>query len=168
MIEYTLIQNKSNIIPYLPEIKQTKILAVDTETTGLDPHTAKLRLIQIAAAGLPVLVIDCFTFLPDGIDLIKDMLETNAVKIFQNAKFDLQFFMAICVYPCPIFDTMLAAQLLRTSGGPSRVSLDMLAQHYLDETLPKDEQKSDWSGKLSESQLKYAANDADVLLRLSL
>ena len=165
-MKYILIQNKNEIIPYLPEIKQAKILAVDTETTGLDPHTAKLRLIQIAAAGLPILVIDCFSFLPDGIDIIKEMLETPAVKIFQNAKFDLQFFMAVQIYPCPIFDTMLAAQLLRTSGGPSRAGLDVLAQHYLNETLPKDEQKSDWSGKLSESQLEYAANDVDILFRL--
>jgi len=153
-------------MPYLPAIKDAKILAVDTETTGLDPHVNQLRLIQIAVAGLPVFVIDCFSFLPEGIDIIKEILETRAVKIFQNAKFDLQFFMALKIYPAPIFDTMLAAQLLRTSGGPSRVGLDALAQHYLDETLPKDEQKSDWSGELSESQLEYAANDADVLFRL--
>jgi len=165
-VEFIKISNKQEIIPYLLSLKQAKVLAVDTETTGLDPHTDKLRLIQIAAAGLPVLVIDCFSFLPDGIELIKDILETPAVKIFQNAKFDLQFFMAAQVYPYPIFDTMLAGQLLRTSGGASRVGLDALAQHYLNEILPKDEQKSNWSGNLSESQFEYAANDADVLLRL--
>ncbi|MCL2776102.1 MAG: bifunctional 3'-5' exonuclease/DNA polymerase [Oscillospiraceae bacterium] len=165
-MEFIKISNKQEIIPYLLSLKQAKVLAVDTETTGLDPHTDKLRLIQIAAAGLPVLVIDCFSFLPDGIELIKDILETPAVKIFQNAKFDLQFFMAAQVYPYPIFDTMLAGQLLRTSGGASRVGLDALAQHYLNEILPKDEQKSNWSGNLSESQFEYAANDADVLLRL--
>jgi DNA polymerase-1 len=166
MAEYTLILTRDEIVPYLPAIKQANILAVDTETTGLDPHTAKIRLIQIAAAGLPVFVIDCFSFLPDGTDIIKDILETRAVKIFQNAKFDLQFFMQINIFPCPIFDTMLAGQLLRTSGGPSRFGLDVLAKHYLDEILPKDEQKSDWSGVLTESQLMYAANDVDVLFRL--
>ena len=165
-MKYIMILNKDEIIPHLPEIKQANILAVDTETTGLDAHTDRLRLIQIAVSGLPILVIDCFSFLPDGIDIIKDILETRAVKIFQNAKFDLQFFMAIQVYPSPIFDTMLAGQLLRTSGGPSRFNLDALAQHYLGETIPKDEQKSDWSGNLTESQLEYAANDADVLFRL--
>ncbi|MCL2774186.1 MAG: ribonuclease D [Oscillospiraceae bacterium] len=165
-MKYILISDKSEIIPYLPEIRQAKIIAVDTETTGLDPHTDKIRLIQIAAAGLPVFVIDCFSFLPEGADLIRDILETNAVKVFQNAKFDLQFFMAMQIYPSPVFDTMLAGQLLRTSDGSSRFGLDALARHYLNETLPKDEQKSDWSGRLSESQLEYAANDADVLLRL--
>jgi DNA polymerase-1 len=165
-MKFIKIFNENEINPYLTEIKQAKILAVDTETTGLDPHVDKLRLIQIAAAGLPVLVIDCFSFFLSGINIIKDILETRAVKIFQNAKFDLQFFMAVQVYPYPVFDTMLAAQLLRTSGGASRVGLDSLAQHYLNETLPKDEQKSDWQNKLTESQFEYAANDADVLLRL--
>jgi len=61
---------------------------------------------------------------------------------------------------------MFAGQLLRTSSGPSRFNLDTLAQHYLDETIPKDEQKSNWSGNLTKSQLQYAANDADVLFRL--
>ena len=52
MMKYILIQNKEEILPYLPTINQAKILAVDTETTGLDPHTAKLRLIQTAVETL--------------------------------------------------------------------------------------------------------------------
>ena len=128
-MKYIIILNKNEILPYLAEIKQADVLAVDTETTGLDAHTDRLRLIQIAAAGLPVLIIDCFSFLPDGLDIIKDILKARAVKIFQNAKFDLQFFMAVQIYPCPIFDTMLAGQLLRTSGGSSRYGLDVLAKH---------------------------------------
>lgn len=165
-MEYKLILHKYEIEPYMAVIKQAKILAVDTETTGLDAHTAKLRLIQIAAAEMPVFVIDCFSFLPDGIDIIREMLESKAVKIFQNAKFDLQFFMALNIFPAPVFDTMLAGQLLQTSGGSSRAGLDALAKHYLNEILAKDEQKSDWTGVLTESQLEYAAKDAEILLRL--
>ena len=37
---------------------------------------------------------------------------------------------------------------------------------YLGEELPKEEQQSDWSGELSQSQLRYAANDAAILLPL--
>ena len=165
-MHFIKVSSKQEILPYLPLLKQAKAFAVDTETTGLDPHTDKLRLIQLAAHGLPVLVIDCFSFFPDGIAVIKDILETRAVKIFQNAKFDLKFFMALGVYPSPVFDTMLAGQLLRTSGGTTRTSLNVLSQHYLNEVVQKDEQKSDWSGTLSENQLAYAAKDAEVLLRL--
>jgi len=160
------IYTPQDLLPYIPVIKQAKVIAVDTETTGLNPHIHKLRLIQIAAEGLPVFVIDCFAFLPNGLQLIKDILETPIVKVFQNAKFDLQFFMALGIHPNPIFDTMLAAQLLRTSGGPPRAGLNILAQHYLNEIINKDEQTSDWSGELSDKQIEYAAKDADVLLRL--
>jgi DNA polymerase-1 len=165
-MQYVRIFSKDELEPYLPALKQAKVLAVDTETLGLDPHNDKLRLIQIAAQGLPVLVIDCFKFLPEGLGMIGEILEGRAVKVLQNAKFDLQFFMALGIYPYPIFDTMLAGQLLRTSGGASRARLEDLARHYLDEEISKDEQKSDWRGKLSESQLEYAAKDADILLRL--
>ena len=106
------------------------------------------------------------TFLPEGMDVIKDILESHAVKVFQNAKFDLQFFFGLNIYPVPIFDTMLAGELLRSSGGASRVNLAVLAKHYLDIEITKDEQKSDWSGVLSESQLIYAARDAEILLKL--
>jgi len=166
--EYTIIKicTTQDLQPHISAIKQAKVIAVDTETTGLSPHVHKLRLIQIAAEGLPVFVIDCFTFLPNGLQLIKDILETRTIKVFQNAKFDLQFFMALGIYPAPLFDTMLAAQLLRTSGGPSRAGLNVLAQHYLNEVINKDEQTSDWSGELSDKQIEYAAKDADVLLRL--
>ncbi|MCL2321688.1 MAG: bifunctional 3'-5' exonuclease/DNA polymerase, partial [Oscillospiraceae bacterium] len=165
-MQYKLILYPHEIIPYLTGLKQAKVLAVDTETTGLDSHIDKIRLIQLAAMGLPVFIIDCFAFLPEGIHIIKDILESRSVKVFQNAKFDLQFFMAMDVFPFPIFDTMLANQLLQTSGGASRSSLAILAQHYLNETLIKDEQTSNWQGNLSESQLLYAAKDAYVLLRL--
>ena len=165
-MEFLKIFNAQDLTPYVSAIKQAKVIAVDTETTGLNPHTDKLRLIQIAAAGLPVFVIDCFSFLPDGIGLIKNILEGRSVKVFQNAKFDLQFLMALGIHPSPIFDTMLAGQLLRTSGGSSRAGLNALAQHYLGETIDKDEQTSNWQGELSEKQIEYAAKDADVLLRL--
>ena len=152
--------------PYVSDIKKAKVIAVDTETTGLNPHAHKLRLIQIAVEGLPVLVIDCFAFLPDGAGILKEALESRAVKVFQNAKFDLQFFMALDIYPAPVFDTMLAGLLLRTSGGAPRVNLNALAQHYLGEAVDKDEQKSDWRGPLSNEQIEYAAKDAEILLRL--
>ncbi|WP_069999150.1 hypothetical protein [Cellulosilyticum sp. I15G10I2] len=134
-----------DFIPYIEKLSAAKVIAVDTETTGLDPHIHQIRLIQLAAECLPVLVIDCFSFLPDGLTALKHILSNSAVKIFQNAKFDLQFFMPLEIYPPSIFDTMLAAQLLRSSGGPVRANLELLAKYYLNEDLNKKEQKSDWS-----------------------
>lgn len=144
-----------------------KIMAVDTETTGLNPYLSKLRLIQIAVSHYPVIIIDCFKIFPYGKDLISKILSTDAVKIFQNAKFDIQFLKAAEILVSgKLFDTMLAGQLLRSSGGVSRVGLKSLVEHYLGEELSKEEQRSDFSGELNESQLLYAAKDAQILLEL--
>ena len=167
-MNYILIKSETEIPNYISAFAREKIIACDIETTGLDPHTDRIRLIQFAAEGMPVLIFDCFHFLPGGLSIIKEILENPTVKIFQNAKFDLQFFMALGIETARInvFDTMLAGQLLRTSGGPGRVNLAALCAHYLNEELPKDEQKSVWTGELSESQLNYAARDAEILVRL--
>jgi DNA polymerase-1 len=155
----------SDLLPYLDEIKRQKVVAIDTETTGLDPHEHTIRLVQLAWANT-VLVIDCFSFLPQGLKLLKSILESSSVKVFQNAKFDLQFFMAIAIFPLHIFDTMLAGQLLSPFCGPKRFSLDALTEYYLNERVDKTFQKSDWGENLSTEQLQYAGKDAEILLRL--
>ena len=165
-MEIKLILHPRELIPFMSDLKTQKILSVDTETTGLDPNTHKIRLLQMAWTEDFVIVIDCFSFLPEGISLLKEVLETKAVKVFQNAKFDLQFLMALGIYPKLIFDTMLAAQILRSSGGPERVNLKSLTNHYLGEDIDKTEQKSNWAGTIDEAQIAYAATDAAILLRL--
>lgn len=166
-MEFLLINHTKEILPYMEEMLAASVIAIDTETTGLDPHTCEIRLIQLAVEEIPVLIIDCSTFLPEGLPILREIILSKAVKIFQNAKFDLQFLLALNI-PAPkaVFDTMLAAQLLRSSGGPQRVRLEDLVLHYLGENLSKEKQKSDWSGILSKEQLTYAAKDAAVLLPL--
>jgi DNA polymerase-1 len=61
---------------------------------------------------------------------------------------------------------MLAAHLLRTPRGPKRLGLGALCEFFLGTELPKEEQTSDFSGSLRDEQIKYAANDAAVLLEL--
>lgn len=165
--DYRLIQDISDFLPFIPPLKSASRLAVDTETTGLDPHTDKLRLIQIGAPGLPVLLIDCSSFLPAGTDQLRKILSSSPKIIFHNAKFDLQFLLSIGIQVLSVFDTMLAAQLLRPCGGPVKASLAAVAEHYLGITMDKTEQTGDWSASsLTASQLEYAALDAAVLLKL--
>ena len=164
-MDYQLVTNPEElsdaIVPYL----QAEVLAVDIETTGLDPYTAKIRLIQIAALELPVLVIDVFKA-PEAIEALRPLFSGDTVKTFQNGKFDLKFLtQAGVTIEGQIFDTMIAAQLLQ-AGLQRAASLHAIVKTYLGKELPKEEQKSDWSGELSQSQLMYAANDAAVLLPL--
>lgn len=151
----------------LKSLKTAKILAIDTETTGLNPHTDKLRLIQIATYDSKTYIFDCNKILSECKNAFNELLNSQSVKVFQNAKFDLQFLKSNGINVSGnLFDTMLAAQLLRTSGGPRRAGLGVIVQHYLGFDLPKEEQKSDFSGDLTQSQLQYAASDASVLLQL--
>lgn len=163
---FRLIRSVEALQPYMPELLMAKVMGVDTETTGLDPHKDRLRLIQISLKGQPVLIIDCFTFLPDGTSLLNEIFTGSAIKIFHNAKFDLQFLMAAGIKVLHLFDTMLAAQILRSSGGSQKANLSAVCEHYLGTALDKTEQKSDWSEDLNETQLVYAAKDAAILLQL--
>src|SRR5215213_5765723 len=109
-----------------------------------------------------------------GIDLettalspLKEVLENGPVKTLHNGKFDYQFLHALHgISLSPVFDTMLAAQVLSGGNYAASYSLEAVAERYLDESLDKSEQRSDWSGELSEAQLEYAARDAAVLLPL--
>lgn len=166
-MEIEVINYVSEIMIYMSELKTAKVIGIDTETTGLDPHLNDIRLIQLAIEDLPVLVIDCKTFLPEGLNIIKEIIESGSIKVFQNGKFDMKFFMSLGIKtPHALFDTMIAARLLRGSGGPYRVGLNYIVDHYLNENLSKEEQVSDWSKKLTDKQIKYAAKDAEVLIRL--
>ncbi len=165
-VDYRLVANPEEfsgaIAPYL----QVGVLAIDTETTGLDPHTDQIRLIQIAVPDLPVLVIDVFE-VPNALDELKPLFSNDAVKVFQNAKFDLKFLTIAGVKTeGRIFDTMLAAQLLQ-AGLQKAARLDIIVKAYLGEELAKEEQLSDWAAEsLTKSQVQYAANDAAILLPL--
>ncbi|MCC5622152.1 hypothetical protein [Nostoc sp. CHAB 5715] len=89
--EYTLVSNVSTINYALQGLFQAEILAIDCETTGLDPLTDSIRLIQIAAPNHPVVLIDLPAIPKSDRPLLKKLLCNSAVKIAHNAKFDWQF-----------------------------------------------------------------------------
>lgn len=167
MSNWILIDRVDQIETVAARLKSAQVMGVDTETTGLDPHTCKLRLIQIAVEGSETVIFDCFSLLPEAKEEINSILTSASVKVLQNAKFDLQFLQSEGISVSGwIFDTMLAARLLRTSGGPKSASLASLSDFYLNRVLSKEEQRSDFSSNLRLEQLDYAAKDAEILLEL--
>ncbi|CAN5611620.1 hypothetical protein BH24ACT21_BH24ACT21_16860 [soil metagenome] len=95
------------------------------------------------------------------------MRQGDFVTITGNSKFDYQFLFAehgIRLHP--IFDTMLAAQLLDGGEQGASYALTAVAERYLDEEVDKSVQREDWSGELSGRQIEYAARDAEILLPL--
>ena len=139
-------------------------VGLDTETTSLSPRDGRIRLLQIATPD-ETFVVDLFEV--QDISPLKEVLENGPVKVLQNAKFDYQFLHEEHgISPSPIFDTMLAAQLLDGGEQGASYSLEAISERYLDERLDKSAQREDWSGELSERQISYAARDAEILLPL--
>lgn len=145
------------------------IIALDCETTGLDPLRDTIRLIQLATPDHPVLIVDCQTLSAAGWDALRTFLASPMRKLFHHAKFDVAMLRAAGVaVEGPYADTMLAAQLLRgdRSKQEGPFTLAALVRDYLGEDLSKAQQASDWTGTLTPAQLAYAAKDACILLRL--
>src|SRR5262249_39151453 len=85
-----------------------------------------------------------------------------------NLLFDLQFLAARGFEPGGVLDTLLLSQLLDgPRKGKGYHTLDACVVRHLSRELPKELQRSDWSGTLSAAQLAYAAHDAEVLRPLA-
>src|SRR5215218_377840 len=152
----------------LPGIAEILALAeaigADIETTALDPRDGRTRLLQLAAPE-ETFVIDVFAV--NDLSPLKGVLESGPVKALHNSKFDYQFLLAEHgVSLSPLFDTMLAAQLLDGGEYGASYALEAVAERYLDEAVDKSARREDWSGGLSHTQLEYAARDAAILLPL--
>ncbi len=164
--EILYVDNLDRIARYIPILEQAELLAIDTETTGLDPlKGAKLRLLQIAMPNTPVLIIDFFKLNNAEKVILGNVLEkSNAVKIFHNAKFDLKFLHVNGIkISNNIFDTMLAELVILSGLAKTGYSLQDVSVKYLKIELDKTNQKSNWTGALSRQQLKYAAMDVYIL-----
>jgi len=161
------ITTSARLAEILPELLEQPVIAMDTETTGLDPCTAQLRLVQIATP-TRIAVIEATAC---NLQLLHPLFDGNRKVIFQNAKFDLKFLARAGIEITDgrrLFDTMLAAQLLSAGTVEGRhCGLDALAARYLGLFLDKTLQESDWTGSLSATQIAYAARDAAVLLPLA-
>ena len=163
-LPYIYVDNDTKLTEVLSYLSMASVLGIDTETTGLDPLEDKLRLLQVADGQHPVAVIDMTII---KVERLKELFKSQAVKVFQNAKFDIKFLLVNGFsISGPIFDTMLAAQIVRDNKGPFSFGLGNLATYYLDTKLPKEEQKSNWGTKLTKEQIEYAARDAAILLPL--
>ena len=161
---YTLVTNPEDLPGVASALEGAEAVGTDTETTSLSPRDGRARLLQLAAPD-QTFVIDLFEV--RDISPLKEVLEGGPVKVFHHSKFDYQFLKELHgISVAPVFDTMLAAQLLDGGRQGAAYGLDAVAERYLDDAPDKSEQRSDWSGKLSGRQLEYAARDAAVLLPL--
>ncbi len=155
----------------LPALLAARMVGFDTETTGLDPLTDRLRLIQLATHD-GAYVLDAGRVDPRVLAPLFDApVGVGPLMIAQNAAFDLRFLHQVgLATPAAgrLFDTELVARLLSASAfkkgyAPVKHGLAAIARRVLGLSLDKTAQTSDWAGELTEEQLRYAALDAVVL-----
>jgi len=161
---HKLVTNASDLTGIAESLKSTEAVGVDTETTGLSPRGGRVRLLQLATPD-ETFIVDVFEI--RDLAPLKEVLESGPVKALHNGKFDYQFLKAEHdISLSPIFDTMLAAQLLAGGDQSPSFALEAVAKRYADLELDKTARGEDWSVGLSETQIEYAARDAAVLLPL--
>ncbi len=188
---YTLINDEATLKAWLDAAMAAGQVCIDTETTSLTPTKAKLVGISLAseigkAAYIPLGHIGAQADLlgdTQGSDiaqmdkaralaLLKPLLEDASVmKIAHNMKYDWQMFAREGVFVHPCDDTMLMSYVL--DGSSHSHSMDNLSKLYLDHAPIKYEEVAG-KGKAQvtfdhvdiKAALDYAAEDADVTLRL--
>ena len=143
-----------------------KIIAIDTETMGLDYKRDPLCLVQISSGNEEVhlIQINRKTFKADN---LKKILEDNNIKkIFQFARFDL----AVLNYYLKaeinnVYCTKIASKIGRTYT--DKHGLKDLCKELLNIDLSKQMQSSDWGAEtLTEQQVNYAASDVLYLHKI--
>ncbi|MGO8712579.1 MAG: ribonuclease D [Rhizomicrobium sp.] len=142
------------------------LVAIDTETLGLNPYRDRLCLAQLSAGDG---VCHAVQFEPgryDAPNLKRLLTDPAAVKLFHFARFDVAMFQRyLGVTTAPIYCTKIASKLVRTYT--DRHGLKDLVKELLGVDLSKEQQSSDWgASQLSEKQLSYAANDVAYLHKL--
>ena len=137
------------------------VVAVDSETMGLNPHRDPLCVVQFSAGDGDAHVVQLDIGSYDA-PRIKEVLSDPAVvKIMHFARFDIGMFMRwLEIDVTSVYCTRIASRLARTYA--PKHSLKDVLKELLGIDLSKYQQSSDWSCMtLSQEQIDYAA--ADVL-----
>jgi len=143
-------------------VENAGVVALDLETTGLNPHRDRIRLVQISD-GEKIFVIDLFR--RDGRPLFEALARDDLVVLAHGGDFEWRFvYHHFGIALDNIVDTMLRARLATTGDMRMRVDLGNLAETELGTVLDKEMQKADWTvDPLPKRQLDYAAMDVKVL-----
>lgn len=149
----------------LPEgLDLGNVVAVDTETMGLNPHRDRLCLVQLSAgdghAHLVQIVPPALGGRGADCPNLKRLLgDPTIVKLMHFARFDVAILQhALGIAVGPVRCTKIAAKLTRTFT--DRYGLKDLCRDLLGVELSKQQQTSDWgASELTSEQLAYAASD---------
>ena len=135
------------------------VVAVDTETMGLNPHRDRLCLVQLSAGDGNAHLVQIPRGPVSAPRLATLLADPKVLKLFHFGRFDIAMLEHALGVRCePVYCTKIAARLVRTFT--DRWGLKDLCKELLGVDLSKQQQTSDWGADtLSEEQLAYAASD---------
>ena len=135
------------------------VVAVDTETMGLNPHRDRLCLVQLSAGDGNAHLVQIPRGPVQAPRLAALVADPKVLKLFHFGRFDIAALEHALGVRCePVYCTKIAARLVRTFT--DRWGLKDLCRELLGVDLSKQQQTSDWGAEtLSEEQLAYAASD---------
>lgn len=140
-------------------IASGSVVAIDTETLGLNPHRDRLCVVQLSLGDGTADVVQIARGQREAPNLVAMLADPTITKLFHFGRFDLAVLKhAFGVMPAPVYCTKIASRLTRTYT--DRHGLKDLCRELLGVELSKQQQSSDWAAEtLSEAQLAYAASD---------
>ncbi len=176
--DYFLITDSKEIDDWIKEAEEAGEVAVDTETTSLDPHQANLVGVSLSSK------IGKACYIPIGhkskkcidkdivIKKLKPLLEDPSIKkIGQNIKFDFIVLFKQGINITSIEDTMLMSYVL--DAGKNRHNMDTLSEIHLNhkpiafkDIVGTGKKEINFSSVDIEIAKDYAAEDADITYRL--
>ena len=188
---YVWVRDAAELAAWIAEARDLGWVAVDTETTGLNEMTCDLVGVSLCCVAGRACYIPLGHKLGQGgdlfgggdlaegqmplqqaLDLLKPLLEDPAVlKIGQNMKYDAKVLARYGIAVAPIDDTMLISYALH--AGMHGHGMDALSERYLSHTpIPIKSLLGSGKSQITFAEVpiveavKYAAEDADITLRL--
>ena len=144
----------------LPDLSAYKgMVAIDTETMGLDPARDRLCVVQLSPGDGSADVVQIAAGQTKAPNIERLLADRSVLKLFHYARFDVgMLYKAFGVMAEPVYCTKIASRLARTYT--DRHGLKDLARELIGVDLSKQQQSSDWGAdELSDAQVAYAATD---------
>ena len=135
------------------------MVAIDSETMGLNPHRDRLCLVQLSAGDGDCHLVQFEQGRYDAPNLSALLCNPAVTKLFHFGRFDIAVMEHyLGVVTTPVYCTKIASKLVRTYT--DRHGLKDLCRELLGVELSKQQQSSDWgAAELTDEQLTYAASD---------
>ena len=142
------------------------LVAIDTETMGLDPRRDRLCVVQLSSGDGNAHLVQIDRGQTSAPNLERLLTDPATLKLFHFGRFDIAALKAAFgVVTAPVWCTKIAAKLVRTFT--DRHGLKYLLQELVGVDVSKQQQTSDWGAEvLTDAQKDYAASDVLYLHKL--